>query len=89
MPRRLDRNGGSPEEVVIYERSRGLLPGWLRRYVLHFEAAIEDAVGRFAASLPAGARGVVHSLRGSQGDPSPLRRTAPRWQDPAGRGAFR
>ena len=23
------------------------LPGWLSRYVLHFEAAIEDAVARF------------------------------------------
>jgi SAM-dependent methyltransferase len=32
------------------------LPRWLNRYVLHFEAAIEDAVSGFAASLPAGAR---------------------------------
>ena len=32
------------------------LPGWLSRYVLHFEAAIEDAVARFAETLPAGAR---------------------------------
>ena len=32
------------------------LPRPLSRYVLHFEAAIEDAVGTFAASLPAGAR---------------------------------
>ncbi len=32
------------------------LPRWLSRYVLHFEAAIEDAVAGFAANLPAGAR---------------------------------
>jgi len=32
------------------------LPAWLSRYVLHFEAAIERAVCRFAAGLPAGAR---------------------------------
>jgi SAM-dependent methyltransferase len=32
------------------------LPRWLSRRVLHFEAAIEDAVAGFAASLPAGAR---------------------------------
>jgi len=32
------------------------LPGWLSRYVLHFEANIEEAVARFAEGLPAGAR---------------------------------
>lgn len=32
------------------------LPRWLRRYVLHFEAAIEDAVAAFARSLAPGAR---------------------------------
>jgi SAM-dependent methyltransferase len=32
------------------------LPGWLSRHVLHFEAAIEDAVAGFAATLPVGAR---------------------------------
>jgi SAM-dependent methyltransferase len=32
------------------------LPRALRRHVLHFEAAIEDAVARFAAALEAGAR---------------------------------
>jgi len=31
------------------------LPGWLSRHVLHFEAAIEDAVAAFAAGLPPGA----------------------------------
>jgi len=38
--------------TAIVER----LPGWLRRYVLHFEAALEDAVARFAQTLPEGAR---------------------------------
>jgi SAM-dependent methyltransferase len=32
------------------------MPRWLRRYILHFEAAIEDAVRDFAAQLPNGAR---------------------------------
>lgn len=31
------------------------LPRWLHRYILHFEAAIADAVDRFSASLPDGA----------------------------------
>jgi len=37
---------------VIYRRLQGLLPDWLRRYVLHFEAAIEEAVAEFADALP-------------------------------------
>ena len=32
------------------------LPGWLSRHILHFEAAIEVAVARFAEDLPARAR---------------------------------
>lgn len=32
------------------------LPTFLRRHILDFEARIEDAVSRFAAALPAGAR---------------------------------
>ncbi len=32
------------------------MPGPLRRYVMHFDAAIEDAVSQFAASLSPGAR---------------------------------
>ena len=40
---------------MIYAEIQRLLPGWLRRYVLHFDFAIEDAVRQFAASLPAGA----------------------------------
>ncbi|HVN03273.1 MAG TPA: methyltransferase domain-containing protein [Bryobacteraceae bacterium] len=32
------------------------LPRWLARHILHFEAAIQDAVARFAGGLPAGAR---------------------------------
>jgi SAM-dependent methyltransferase len=41
---------------VIYDRLRDLMPARLRRYVQHFEASIEDAVGTFAQSLNAGAR---------------------------------
>jgi SAM-dependent methyltransferase len=32
------------------------LPGFLRRHVLHFEGAIDDAVAQFARELPKGAR---------------------------------
>jgi SAM-dependent methyltransferase len=39
----------------MYAATRSLLPRWLRRYVLHFESAIEVAVRQFAAELPAGA----------------------------------
>ncbi len=41
---------------MIYDRVRSLLPGPVARYVMHFEAAIEQAVADFAKSLPAGAR---------------------------------
>ena len=40
---------------MIYAQVRSWLPPFLRRYVMHFEAAIEDSVKTFAASLPAGA----------------------------------
>lgn len=32
------------------------LPGFLRRYLLHFESAIDDSLARFSAGLPAGVR---------------------------------
>ena len=41
---------------MIYDQLRAHLPAFLRRYVLHFETAIDDAVGKFASSLPRGAR---------------------------------
>jgi SAM-dependent methyltransferase len=41
---------------LIYRSAVNLLPGWLRRWLLHFEAEIEQATRRFADSLPAGAR---------------------------------
>lgn len=41
---------------MIYDRLRDLLPAFLRRYVMHFEASIEDAVAAFASQLPQGAR---------------------------------
>jgi len=37
---------------VIYDQLRSLLPGSLARYVMHFEAAIEDSVANFAKALP-------------------------------------
>ena len=41
---------------MIYDHLRDALPRPLRRYVQHFEFAIEDAVAAFAASLQPGAR---------------------------------
>jgi SAM-dependent methyltransferase len=41
---------------VSYTSIAYRLPGPLRRHVLHFECEIEEAVGRFAAGLPGGAR---------------------------------
>ncbi len=41
---------------MIYHLLRDAVPRPLRRYVQHFEFAIEDAVGAFAASLKPGAR---------------------------------
>jgi SAM-dependent methyltransferase len=56
VPRGLDDYGGSPQKIVIYDWLRDHLPAFLRRYVLYFETAIDDAVGKFALSLPWGAR---------------------------------
>ncbi len=41
---------------MIYDWLRDHLPAFAKRYVMHFETAIEDAVGTFASSLPPGAR---------------------------------
>lgn len=41
---------------MTYERARRALPGWLVRYVYHFESMIEDAVAHFAEGLPEGAK---------------------------------
>jgi len=41
---------------MIYGALSQRLPDWLRRYLLHFEALIEDGTAAFAASLPEGAR---------------------------------
>jgi len=41
---------------VIYDALRSLLPAPLSRYVMHFEAAIEDAVANFAKATPRGVR---------------------------------
>lgn len=41
---------------MSYARLQRRLPPLLRRYILHFEAAIDDAVSQFAAGLGGGAR---------------------------------
>jgi Methylase involved in ubiquinone/menaquinone biosynthesis len=41
---------------VSYTAVRDRLPRWLRRYVLHFETAIDDAVAAFARGLPENSR---------------------------------
>jgi SAM-dependent methyltransferase len=41
---------------VIYDQLRDNLPAFLRRYVMHFETAIDAAVAEFASSLPKHAR---------------------------------
>ncbi len=56
MQCRIDRDDRSPEEGVSYTRLQQRLPASLRRYILHFEAAIDDSVARFAAALAAGDR---------------------------------
>ncbi|MGA3189880.1 MAG: class I SAM-dependent methyltransferase [Bryobacteraceae bacterium] len=56
MPRRIYHHGRSAQKIVIYDRLRDNLPAFLRRYVMHFETAIEDAVREFATSLPKDAR---------------------------------
>lgn len=55
MPGRVDHHGGSSEEELTYSAIERWLPAGLRRYILHFEAAIGDAVERFAAGLASGA----------------------------------
>lgn len=54
---------------MIYQSAGSRLPGPLRRYVLHFETAIESAVQDFAASLPPGAR--VLDAGAGEGDHKP------------------
>lgn len=41
---------------MSYDALRSLLPGALARYVMHFEASIEDAVSNFAKQSPRGVR---------------------------------
>jgi SAM-dependent methyltransferase len=53
-----------------YSAAAALLPRPLRRWVLHFEAAIEDAVAAFARSLPAGVR--VLDAGAGEGQYAPL-----------------
>ena len=41
---------------MTYSKLQQRLPAFLRRYILHFEAAIDDSVSRFSAALPDRAR---------------------------------
>lgn len=41
---------------MSYQGLRDRIPRALRRYVMHFESSMEDAVAAFGASLPVGAR---------------------------------
>jgi SAM-dependent methyltransferase len=54
VPGRIDHHGRGAQEIVIYDTLRSALPAPLARYVMHFEAAIEDAVANFAKQLPRG-----------------------------------
>ena len=56
MPRRLQHYDRGTEAALTYRSVQNLLPAPLRRYVLHFESAIEDTVAGFAQRLSAGAR---------------------------------
>jgi SAM-dependent methyltransferase len=56
VPGRVHHHGGGKKEIVSYARVRDLLPTPVRRYVMHFEAAIEDAVADFSTTLAAGGR---------------------------------
>ena len=56
MPGRIDDYDRGAAEGVRFEALEKRLPRSLRRHLLHFEAAIEDAVRAFAAGLPEGAR---------------------------------
>jgi len=54
--RRLHDHGGGAQKSLTYRAMERLLPRFLRRYVLHFEAAIEDSLATFASGLAPGAR---------------------------------
>lgn len=55
MPGRIDHHGRGAEEPLTYRTVQQHLPRGLRRYILHFEAAIDDAVDAFAHDLGDGA----------------------------------
>ena len=56
MRRRVHDHGGGAQENLKYAAIERRLPGFLRRHVLHFEAAIDDSLASFSRSLAAGAR---------------------------------
>ncbi len=54
----------------MYRVVQRMLPGYVRRHVLYFEAAIEDAVAAFAATIPEG--GLVLDAGAGEGGHSRL-----------------
>jgi SAM-dependent methyltransferase len=54
--RRIDHHGGGAQEKLSYRAIERALPGFLRRYLLHFESAIDLALAQFSSELSAGAR---------------------------------
>ncbi len=55
MPGGVHHHGGSAEKELTYTAVEQWFPAGLRRYILHFETAISDAVERFARELSDGA----------------------------------
>jgi SAM-dependent methyltransferase len=53
---RRDHHAGGAQEILTYRTIERRLPGFLRRYLLHFESAIDDALTRFSAGLDPGLR---------------------------------
>jgi SAM-dependent methyltransferase len=51
-----DDHARGTQEALNYRKTGRYLPRFLRRYILHFEATIEDAVQSFSDNLPSGSR---------------------------------
>lgn len=56
MRGRIHDHARSTQESLKYQAIERLLPRFLRRYILHFEAAIDDSLESFSASLTAHSR---------------------------------
>ncbi len=56
MRRRFDHHARGTQEALNYRAVQRHLPRFLRRYILHFEAAVEDSLQSFANNLHSGQR---------------------------------